>query len=234
MTAPATPTEPLTLEVLRAVGVVRTFGSGARRVEALRGVDLEARPGELTVVRGRSGSGKTTLLHALGGLEHPDEGTVHLGDLEVSALPERELLRLRRERVAFVFQSFGLLPVLSAAENVEVPLRLTGMPPSERARRVAEMLVAVGLGNHARQRPDELSGGQQQRVAVARALVSRPQVLLADEPTAQLDSETSVAVMDVLVDYVHQARAVAVVSTHDPLIAERADRVLELHSGRLA
>ena len=134
MTAPTTPTEPLTLEVLRAVGVVRTFGSGARRVEALRGVDLEARPGELTVVRGRSGSGKTTLLHALGGLEHPDEGTVHLGDLEVSALPERELLRLRRERVAFVFQSFGLLPVLSAAENVEVPLRLKAWrPPSEPA-----------------------------------------------------------------------------------------------------
>jgi putative ABC transport system ATP-binding protein len=229
-----TSTGPLTLEVLRATGVVRTFGSGARRVEALRGVDLEARPGELTVVRGRSGSGKTTQLHALGGLEHPDEGTVHLGDLEVSALPERELLRLRRERVAFVFQSFGLLPVLSAAENVEVPLRLQGVAPTERARRVAEMLLAVGLDAHSRQRPDELSGGQQQRVAVARALVSRPQVLLADEPTAQLDSETAVAVMDVLVDYVHDARAVAVVSTHDPLIAERADRVLELHSGRLA
>lgn len=219
---------------LHASGLVRTYGSGPRAVEALRGVDLVARPGELVVIRGRSGSGKTTLLHVLGGLERLDAGTVRLGDLEVSALPERELLRLRRERVAYVFQSFGLLPVLSAAENVEVPLRLHGVGAAERAERVAAALDAVGLTPHARQRPDELSGGQQQRVAVARALVARTDLLLADEPTAQLDSETAVAVMDVLLGHVRERRTAAVVTTHDPLIAEHADRVLELHSGRLA
>jgi putative ABC transport system ATP-binding protein len=228
MSAPA-----VTADELHASGLVRTYGSGTRAVQALRDVDLVARPGELVVVRGRSGSGKTTLLHALGGLERLDAGTVRLGDIEVSALPERELLRLRRERVAFVFQSFGLLPVLSAAENVEVPLRLHGVPAAERGERVAAALAAVGLTPHARQRPDELSGGQQQRVAVARALVARPALLLADEPTAQLDSETAVAVMDVLVAHVRERRTVAVLTTHDPLIAERADRVLELHSGRL-
>ncbi|WP_225753269.1 ABC transporter ATP-binding protein [Actinotalea sp. Marseille-Q4924] len=224
---------PVTAQQLHATGLVRTYGTGPRAVHALRGVDLVARPGELVVVRGRSGSGKTTLLHALGGLEPLDAGTVRLGDTEVSALPERELLRLRRERVAYVFQSFGLLPVLSAAENVEVPLRLRGVGAAERSGRVAAALDAVGLTPHARQRPGELSGGQQQRVAVARALVTRPTLLLADEPTAQLDSETAVAVMEVLVALVRTGSTAAVVTTHDPLIAERADRVLELHSGRL-
>jgi putative ABC transport system ATP-binding protein len=228
VTAPAT-----TGEVLRVTGLVRGYGSGPHRVEPLQGVDLEVAPGELVVVRGRSGSGKTTLLHALGGLERPDAGTIMLGDLDIGALPERDLLRLRRERVAFVFQSFGLLPVLSAAENVEVPLRLRDVPPAERAAQVARALDTVGLGDHTRQRPDELSGGQQQRVAVARALVARPQVLLADEPTAQLDSETSVTVMSAIVDTVRELGCAAVLTTHDPLIAERADRVLELHGGRL-
>lgn len=228
MTAPA-----VTAEELRATGLVRTYGSGSRAVPVLRGVDVVARPGELVVVRGRSGSGKTTLLHVLGGLERPDAGTVHLGSTEVTALAERELLRLRQERVAFVFQSFGLLPVLTAAENVEVPLRLQGVPTAERQARVTAALDAVGLAPHARQRPDQLSGGQQQRVAVARALVGRPGLLLADEPTAQLDSETALAVMELLVQEVRTRGCAAVVTTHDPLIAERADRVLELRAGHL-
>jgi putative ABC transport system ATP-binding protein len=228
MTAPA-----VTAEELRACGLVRTYGSGSRAVPVLRGVDVVARPGELVVVRGRSGSGKTTLLHVLGGLERPDAGTVHLGSTEVTALAERELLRLRQERVAFVFQSFGLLPVLTAVENVEVPLRLQGVPTAERQARVTAALDAVGLAPHARQRPDQLSGGQQQRVAVARALVGRPGLLLADEPTAQLDSETALAVMELLVREVRSRGCAAVVTTHDPLIAERADRVLELRAGHL-
>jgi putative ABC transport system ATP-binding protein len=228
MTAPA-----VTAEELRATGLVRTYGSGPRALPVLRGVDVVARPGELVVVRGRSGSGKTTLLHVLGGLERPDAGTVLLGGTEVTALSERELLRLRQERVAYVFQSFGLLPVLTAAENVEVPLRLQGVPTPERQARVGAALDAVGLGPHARQRPDQLSGGQQQRVAVARALVGRPALLLADEPTAQLDSETALAVMDLLVQEVRTRGCAAVVTTHDPLIAERADRVLELRAGHL-
>lgn len=218
---------------LRAAGLTRGYGHGDRRVTVLAGVDLAVRGGEVVVVRGRSGSGKTTLLHALGGLERPESGRVELDGTDLATMPETELLRLRRERVSYVFQSFGLLPVLSAAENVEVPLRLRGVAADERRERVARALEDVGLTPHARQRPDELSGGQQQRVAVARALVSRPAVLLADEPTAQLDSDTAVAVMDLLVELVHAERAVAVVTTHDPLIAERADRVLDLHAGRL-
>ena len=229
----AAPSSPPPRAVLRATGLTRTFGAGDRAVHALREVDLEVRPGEVVVVRGRSGSGKTTLLHTLGGLEPPDTGSITLGDHHLSALTEPELLRLRRDVIAFVFQSFGLLPVLSAAENVEVPLRLQEVPAAERMTRAAAALDAVGLTPHARQRPGELSGGQQQRVAVARALVARPAVLLADEPTAQLDSETAVAVMEAVLGYVHGAGALAVVTTHDPLIAERADRVLELHSGRL-
>lgn len=220
-------------DILRATGLAHTYGSGATAVHALRGVDLEVRPGELVVVRGRSGSGKSTLLHALGGLERPTAGSVHLGDLELTDLGEDDLLRLRRERIAYVFQSFGLVPVLSAAENVEVPLRLLGTDPAERDERVAAVLAAVGLTQHARQRPGEMSGGQQQRVAIARALVARPAVLLADEPTGQLDSENAMAMLELLAGLVHDNGVAAVVTTHDPLIAARADRVLQMHSGRL-
>ncbi len=218
---------------LRAVALTRTYGSGDTAAHALRGLDLEVAPGELLVVRGRSGSGKSTLLHALGGLERPTSGQVHLGDAELTALPEEELLRVRRERIAYVFQSFGLIPVLSAAENVEVPLRLLHVDPDERDQRVGAALAAVGLAKHAAQRPGELSGGQQQRVAIARALVARPQVLLADEPTGQLDSENATAMLELLSALVHESEVAAVVTTHDPLIAERADRVVELRSGAL-
>ncbi|MBU5422487.1 ABC transporter ATP-binding protein [Cellulomonas hominis] len=218
---------------LRATALTRTYGSGDTAVHALRGVDLVVEPGELLVVRGRSGSGKSTLLHALGGLERPTSGQVHLGDAELTALPEDALLRLRRERIAYVFQSFGLIPVLSAAENVEVPLRLLRTDPVERDERVAAALAAVGLGRHTHQRPGELSGGQQQRVAIARALVARPSVLLADEPTGQLDSENATAMLELLSGLVHESGVAAVVTTHDPLIAERADRVVELRSGAL-
>jgi putative ABC transport system ATP-binding protein len=220
-------------DTLRAAGLEHTYGSGATAVHALRGIDLEVRPGELVVVRGRSGSGKSTLLHALGGLERPTAGTVHLGDLELTGLDEDALLRLRRERIAFVFQSFGLVPVLSAAENVEMPLRLLRVDPAERDERVASALAAVGLTQHARQRPGELSGGQQQRVAIARALVAEPAVLLADEPTGQLDSENAMAMLELLAALVHERGVAALVTTHDPLIAARADRVLQMHSGRL-
>jgi putative ABC transport system ATP-binding protein len=220
-------------DTLRAAGLAHTYGSGATAVHALRGIDLEVRPGELVVVRGRSGSGKSTLLHALGGLERPTAGTVHLGDLELTGLDEDALLRLRRERIAYVFQSFGLVPVLSAAENVEVPLRLLRVDPAERDERVASALAAVGLTQHARQRPGERSGGQQQRVAIARALVAQPAVLLADEPTGQLDSENAMAMLELLAALVHERGVAAVVTTHDPLIAARADRVLQMHSGTL-
>lgn len=212
----------------------RTFGSAATEVHALAGIDIEAHASELTVVTGPSGSGKTTLLNLLGGLDRPTAGQVILDDGRVlSELPEAEVLATRRARIGYVFQSFGLIPVLSAAENVEVPLRLALTDPKERAERVTAMLERVGLARHARQRPYELSGGQQQRVGVARALVGRPDILIADEPTGQLDSATAATIMDLIVHLTHELGIATIVSTHDPLLIERADRVLRLHDGRV-
>jgi putative ABC transport system ATP-binding protein len=219
--------------LVRARGLTRRFGSGERAVTALADVDLDVPAGRLLAVRGRSGSGKTTLLNLLAGLDRPDAGTVHLGDVEVSALPESGLVDLRRTEVGVVFQSFGLVPILSAAENVGVPLRLTSTPAAEREARVAELLELVGLSDHASQRPYELSGGQQQRVAIARALANRPRLVVADEPTGQLDSRTGAAVMDLLLRLVHEAGTTIVVATHDPALTAVADEVVELHSGRL-
>ncbi|GEN79916.1 ABC transporter ATP-binding protein [Actinotalea fermentans] len=218
---------------LRGETLVRTYGSGRGAVEAVRGVDLEVGAGQLVMIRGRSGSGKTTLLNLLGGLERPTSGRVWVGERELTAMSEDEVLELRRQHLGYVFQSFGLVPSLSAAENVEVPLRLLELDPRERDARVAEALELVGLARHAKQRPGEMSGGQQQRVGIARALVAQPAVLLADEPTGQLDSRNAVVVMDLLADLVHTRGVAAVVTTHDPLMVERADRVLDLHSGRL-
>ena len=179
----------------------RVFGHGDTAVAALAGIDIEVHAGELTVVTGPSGSGKTTLLNLLGGLDRPTSGTVVLDDGRVlSALPEAEALAARRQRVGYVFQTFGLIPVLSAAENVEVPLRLARVDPAERAARVEAILERVGLSRHSRQRPHELSGGQQQRVGVARALVGEPDILIADEPTGQLDSDTAATIMDLIVE----------------------------------
>ena len=218
--------------VLEAVEVRREFAGPAGVVTAVAGVSLAVRAGELVAVRGPSGSGKTTFLNLLGGLDTPTSGTVLLDGVDLAGLGQGELLRLRRERIAFVFQSFGLLTELSATENVEVPLRLARVPAAERTERVAAALAAVGLTGHVRQRPGELSGGQQQRVGIARAVVGRPRVLLADEPTGQLDSVTAVEIMGLLQDLVHEQGLAAVVATHDPLLMERADRVLEIRDGR--
>jgi len=222
--------EPL----LVARGLVRRYGSGRRAVTAVRGVDLDVTRGTVLAVRGRSGSGKTTLLNLVAGLDRPDEGTVHLGDTEASALSERELVDLRRRRVGVVFQTFGLVPILSAAENVGVPLRLVGTDPGAREARVAELLDVVGLSAHAGQRPYELSGGQQQRVAIARALANSPDLLVADEPTGQLDSQTGRAVMDLLSRLVHDRGMTAVVATHDPALVGLADAVVDLTDGAVS
>lgn len=220
--------------LLQAERVSRTYASPAGDVHALVDVDLEVRAGELVVVRGASGAGKTTLLNLLGALDEPTEGRVLLAGHDITSLGEAALAELRRQELGIVFQSFGLIGVLTAAENVEVPLRIAGTDPAERAARVAQALADVGLGDHAGQRPDELSGGQQQRVGVARAIVSRPRVLIADEPTGQLDSRTAASIMDLLVGLVHTRGIAAVVATHDPLLVDRADRVVELHGGRIA
>lgn len=220
------------MSVLRGVGLGRRYGSGQTAVEALAGVDVEVRAGRLTVVRGPSGSGKTTLLNLLGGLDRPTSGRVLLGDDVLSELSEAELAAARRDRIGYVFQNFGLIPVLSAAENVEVPLRLRRMERGQRDERVAEVLELVGLSRHAGQQPGELSGGQQ-RVGVARALVARPEVLIADEPTGQLDSETAERIMDLILEVTRIRGTATVVATHDPLLISRADEVLELRDGRV-
>ena len=230
--APASVAAPSAMVEVR--DVIRTYGSGATATPALRGVTFSIGEGRLVALRGRSGSGKTTLLNVVGGLDSPDSGTVHVAGQDVTAMSERERMRLRRETVAYIFQSFGLLPVLSAAENVGVPLRIAGTPPKEREERVALMLSVVGLADHARQRPGELSGGQQQRVAIARSLASRPALLLADEPTGQLDQETGKQIMRLLRAVVRSEGVTALVATHDPVLIDLADEVLSLEDGKIS
>jgi putative ABC transport system ATP-binding protein len=213
--------------------VARTFGTGRTAAHALRGVSFTVRRGHLTALCGRSGSGKTTLLNIIGGLDVPTGGTVTVAGREVSGLSERERMELRRDTIAFIFQSFGLIPMLSAAENVGIPLRITGMRPADREQRVAMMLEIVGLSEHAAHRPDELSGGQQQRIAIARALAGRPQLLIADEPTSQLDLETGRQIMRLLLTVVRAEGITALVATHDEALMDLADDVLRLDDGRI-
>jgi putative ABC transport system ATP-binding protein len=214
-------------------GVTRTFGAGATAVPALRGVTLQVRQGQLAALCGRSGSGKTTLLNIIGGLDRPDAGRVGIGGRAISSLGERDRTLMRRSEVAFIFQTFGLIPMLSAAENVGLPLRIAGQRPREREARVGLLLDLVGLAGHARQRPAELSGGQQQRVAIARALAGRPRLLIADEPTGQLDSETGRQVMRLLCTVVRAEGVTALIATHDPAFTRLADQVLWLEDGRV-
>ncbi|CAL9570165.1 ABC transporter ATP-binding protein [Streptomyces sp. enrichment culture] len=219
--------------MVRVEDLRRSYGSGAAAVHALRGVSFEVARGELVALKGRSGSGKTTLLNLVGGLDTPDGGRIAVDGTDLAGLGEEGLLELRRDRVGFVFQSFALIPILTAAENVGVPMRMRRADPAEREERVRLLLSMVGLADHAEQRPDEMSGGQQQRVAIARALANRPALLLADEPTGQLDAETGRAMMELLRAVVRGEGVTALVATHDTALLDLADRVLELHDGVL-
>jgi putative ABC transport system ATP-binding protein len=219
--------------MVAVTGVTRTFGHGGQAVHALRGISLSAERGQLTALSGRSGSGKTTLLNIIGGLDAPTSGRVVVAGHDLTGLSERDRMLLRRGTIGFVFQSFGLIPMLSAAENVGVPLRIKGVSRREREERVRLMLAVVGLSEHALQRPGELSGGQQQRVAIARALAVSPQLLIADEPTGQLDSETGRQIMRLLRTVVQSEGITALVATHDSNLLELADSVLRLEDGHL-
>ncbi|MFD7529333.1 ABC transporter ATP-binding protein [Streptomyces sp. NPDC059849] len=225
--------EPAGGPMVRVEDLRRSYGSGAGAVHALRGVSFEVPRGELVALKGRSGSGKTTLLNLLGGLDSPDGGRITVDGTDLAELGEDGLLEMRRDRIGFIFQSFGLIPILTAAENVGVPMRLRKTDPREREDRVALLLSLVGLADHTAQRPGELSGGQQQRVAIARALANRPSLLIADEPTGQLDAETGLAVMELLRAVVRSEGVTALVATHDPQLLGLADRVLELSDGHI-
>ena len=213
--------------------VTRTYGSGDTAVHALREASFTVPTGQLVAVVGRSGAGKTTLLNSLGGLDRPDAGRVHVAGREVPELGESGLAELRRDVLGFIFQSFGLLPMLSAVENVGIPMRLHRVPVIEREARARELLDLVGLSAHLDQRPHEMSGGQQQRVAIARALSNRPRLLIADEPTGQLDAATGAEIMALLRDVVHRDGMTGIISTHDPAMREMADRVITLQDGRI-
>ncbi|MCY3679640.1 MAG: ABC transporter ATP-binding protein [Gemmatimonadetes bacterium] len=203
-------------------------------VEAVRGVDLVVAPGEFVVMAGPSGSGKTTVLNLLGGLTRPSRGKVWIEGREISALPDKALAKVRLSRIGFVFQSYNLLPVLTALENAEFTLLLQGMPVAERRRRVRRLFREIGLEGLEDRRPPRLSGGEQQRVAVARAVLGEPALVLADEPTANLDSATADALLDVMAQLNRDNGTTFVFSTHDPRVMERASRLIRLVDGRVA
>ncbi|MCH8350312.1 MAG: ABC transporter ATP-binding protein [Chloroflexi bacterium] len=219
--------------IISARGLSRVFGTGEKSVTAVNQVTLDIHPGSFMAVVGRSGSGKTTLLNLLSGLDRPTGGEVFFQGRDLTTLPEAELVELRRNKIGFVFQSFGLMPLLSALENVELPLHIRGVSWRERRRRALEALETVGLGPRSRHRPYELSGGEQQRVSIARALVTGADAIFADEPTGELDTTTAVSIGEILRDVARERGATVIVATHDLVLAEITDRIVELVDGQI-
>ncbi|HOG43835.1 MAG TPA: ABC transporter ATP-binding protein [bacterium] len=221
------------MDVIKVENVTRTYKTGEIEVHALRGVDLTIRKGEFTAIAGPSGSGKTTLLNIIGGLDTPSSGDVVLGGKLISKMSGSELSNFRRDHVGFIFQSYNLIPVLTVEENIEFVMLLQGVERSLRSKKVKEILEVIGLtGSHDRL-PSQLSGGQQQRVAVARAIVSEPDIILADEPTANLDSVTGSALLDMMKKLNEEKGITFIFSTHDKMIMERAKRLVKLHDGKI-
>jgi putative ABC transport system ATP-binding protein len=220
-------------DLVKVEKLSRSYASLAGEVHALRDISFTIPEGQLVALVGRSGSGKTTLLNCIGGLDEPSSGTVVVDGVHVSELSESARTQLRRDRIAFVFQTFGLVPMLSASENVGLPLRLRNTDITEREERVEYLLGLVGLTRHAAQRPSELSGGQQQRVAIARALANSPRLLIADEPTGQLDAETGATIMALIQSLVQSEGMTAIISTHDMTLQARADHTIRLADGML-
>jgi len=221
--------------IVQLTQVVKEYPLGKLVVKAVRGVDLSIERGEFTAISGPSGSGKTTLLNLIGCVDVPTAGMVQIDGQSTSALSDRQLTDLRLRKIGFIFQSFNLINVLDVYQNVEFPLLLQGsLSSGERQKRVHEMVEKVGLTNQLTQRPNELSGGQRQRVAIARALVTRPSIVLADEPTANLDSATGTAIIDLMKDLNHHEQITFIFSTHDPKVTDRAGRVVKVVDGLLA
>ncbi|MCD6290633.1 MAG: ABC transporter ATP-binding protein [Anaerolineae bacterium] len=211
----------------------RVYKMGSREVPALRGVNLHISAGRFVALKGRSGSGKTTLLNCIGGLDHPTSGVVRVFGRDLTELSERQLTQWRRKKVGFVFQSFGLLPTLSAYENVELMLRIAGVPGKERHDRTLYCLDLVGLSKWVHHRPYEMSGGQQQRVAIARALANNPSLILADEATGELDSVTAREILSLFRRIVDEEHVTLLMATHDPLVDEYVDQILQLRDGQI-
>ena len=222
----------MTSEIINMTGIRKVYDTGKVKVEALKGIDLLVAPGEFVAIVGPSGSGKSTLMNLVGCLDTPSDGRYSLAGEDVSKLGRDELADVRNRRVGFVFQGFNLLPQISAFENVEMPLLFGGVPVRERRERVTEVLGRVGLSDRMEHKPTELSGGQMQRVAIARALAMRPDVLLADEPTGNLDSTSGGDIMQLFTQLWEQGRTVVVI-THDMTLARRASRIVEIHDGRI-
>ena len=219
--------------LLAAVDLWRTYYLGSEEINALRGINFTLSPGQFIAVVGRSGSGKTTLLNVLAGLDQPTSGKVLFEEANLSEMSEHELTEIRRHKIGFVFQSFGLLPLLSAFENVELPLRIAGVGPGRREERTREALEIVGLWPRAKHRPYELSGGEQQRVAIARAIVNNPPLILADEPTGELDSVNAQAIFGLFKEMVQTQHISVVAATHDSTLLAMADEVKEIRDGTL-
>lgn len=219
--------------VIETKDLYRSFGSDETQVIALDHVSIEIEQGEFTAIIGPSGSGKTTLLHLMGGLDEPDSGYVTLSDTNIAQMSGNELSDFRRDHIGFIFQAYNLIPVLTAKENIEYIMLLQGIDPSERRKRVNEMLALVGLEGLGNRRPAQLSGGQQQRVAVARAMASNPDIILADEPTANLDSKTGVSLLEVMRELNKTRNMTFVFSTHDEKIMERASRLIHISDGKI-
>ena len=220
--------------VISAFELCRYFGDDQETmVKAVDRVSIEIERGEFTAIVGPSGSGKTTLLHLLGGLDNPTSGSVELSGTNIADMSGATLSDFRRDHIGFIFQSYNLIPVFSAEENIEYIMLLQGVDASERKRRVADMLQQVGLEGLGNRRPNKLSGGQQQRVAIARAMVSRPQIILADEPTDNLDSKNGIALLDLMKELNQQSKMTFVFSTHDEKIMSRASRLIHMHDGEI-
>ncbi|MGQ4891138.1 MAG: ABC transporter ATP-binding protein [Candidatus Njordarchaeia archaeon] len=220
-------------EIVKLENVHKIYQLGVSEVHALRGINLEIKYGEIVSIIGPSGSGKTTLLNIIGTLDKPTKGHVYIEGQDTAQMNEKQLTQLRRHKIGFVFQFHNLIPVLTALENVELPMIIAGKPREERIKRAKHLLKLVGLENRMNHRPSELSGGEQQRVAIARALANKPKLVLADEPTGELDTENSKTVMKILEEAVKEEEGTLVVVTHNPLIAQMAKRLISIKDGKI-